>query len=317
MLGTEIKPTTFVFICIELIVLFFQLPNYLSRRQDQSRLRFLMLILAFIFYNVCSGLFPDDRFPIHILVQSILAFGSGILLVSYYFYYLIKEQKISPEKRFNAKVLSWSLILSVIIGFVLTYFFTKNSELAKKNLMVLTVLVSIYFCMNTVHFLIQKRGKQAVEERSFKWMIYSGYRGIIFRITMPIVVFFGDDQTINGLVNISFMITFYAYINDYLFQSKVEYNLLQKSGFFGGNDVKKAGNSMDQEGGKDLESSLLEKSGLTSRELDIAYLILKEMMYDEIALETYITSKTVSKHASNIYKKTNSINKKDFIKKFK
>jgi DNA-binding CsgD family transcriptional regulator len=134
---------------------------------------------------------------------------------------------------------------------------------------------------------------------------------------MPIVVFFGDDQTINGLVNISFMITFYAYINDYLFQSKVEYNLLQKSGFFGGNDVKKAGNSMDQEGGKDLESSLLEKSGLTSRELDIAYLILKEMMYDEIALETYITSKTVSKHASNIYKKTNSINKKDFIKKFK
>jgi hypothetical protein len=155
MLGTEIKPTTFVFICIELIVLFFQLPNYLSRRQDQSRLRFLMLILAFIFYNVCSGLFPDDRFPIHILVQSILAFGSGILLVSYYFYYLIKEQKISPEKRFNAKVLSWSLILSVIIGFVLTYFFTKNSELAKKNLMVLTVLVSIYFCMNTVH--LEKR----------------------------------------------------------------------------------------------------------------------------------------------------------------
>lgn len=81
--------------------------------------------------------------------------------------------------------------------------------------------------------------------------------------------------------------------------------------------MKKDGNNADNEKLNDLESSLLQKSGLTSRELDIAYLILKNMTYDEIALETYITSKTVSKHASNIYKKTVSDNKRDFIKKFK
>jgi DNA-binding CsgD family transcriptional regulator len=318
MFGTEIKLTTFVFICIELIVLFFQLPNYLSRRQDKSRLRFLILILAFIFYNLCSGLFPDARFPIHILAQNILAFGSGIILATYYFYYLVKELNISQEKLFNTKVLFWSLAISFIIGFILTYTFTGSIRLSKRNFIILPVLISIYFCITTVKFLTQKRRKQVLNETPFKIMVYSGYIGIIFMASMPVVVFFGDYQTINnGLVNISFIITFYAYINYYLFQSKVEYNLLQKAGFFGLMEVKKEVGNTDNEKLNDLKSSLLEKSGLTSRELDIAYLILKDMTYDEIALETYITPKTVSKHASNIYKKTDSDNKRDFIRKFK
>lgn len=317
MFGTEIKLTTFVFTCIELIVLFFQVPNYLSRRQDKSRLRFLILTTAFIFYNLCSGLFPDSRIPIHILLQNIFAFGSGILLATYYFYYLVQELNISQEKLFNTKVLFWSLVLSFIVGFILTYMLTGSIRISKRNFIVLPILISVYFCITTVKFLTKKGRKQTLEETPFKLMIYSGYIGIIFMATMPVVVFFGDYQTINnGLVNISFVITFYAYIKYYLFQSKVEYNLLQKAGLFGLKEVKKDSKSVDGEKLNDFQSSLLQKSGLTSRELDIAYLILKNMTYDEIALETYITSKTVSKHASNIYRKTKSDNKKDFIRKF-
>lgn len=312
MFGTELKLTTFIFTCIELIVLFFQLPNYLSRRQDKSRFRFLILIIAFISYNLCSGLLPDERIPIHILAQNILAFGSGILLATYYFYYLVQELNISQEKLFNTKVLFWSLVLSFGVGFILTYFITGSIAISKRNFIVLPVLISVYFCITTVKFLSKKRKKQKLEETPFKLMIYSGYIGIIFMATMPIVVFFGDYQTLNnGLVNISFIITFYAYTKYYLFQSKVEYNLLKKAGFLG---IKETTNDELN----DLQSELLEKSGLTSRELDIAYLILKNktMTYEDIAQETFITPKTVSKHASNIYKKTESANKKDFIEKF-
>lgn len=67
---------------------------------------------------------------------------------------------------------------------------------------------------------------------------------------------------------------------------------------------------------EDWQSSLLEKSGLTSRELDIAYLILQDMTYLEIANEMIIAEGTVSKHGSNIYKKTGSGNKRTFIKRF-
>ena len=309
MLGTEIKPVTLTFICIELIVLFFQLPNFLSRKQDKSRLRFLILTLAFIFYNLCSGLFPDKQIPINVLVQNILAFGSGILLATYYFYYLVQELNISQEKLFNTKVLFWSLVLSFVIGFILTYLLTGSIRLSKRNFIILPVLISVYFCITTVKFLTKRR-KQARKDTPFKLMVYSGYIGIIFMATMPIVVFFGDYQTINnGLVNISFVITFYAYIKYYLFHSRVEYNLLQKAGFLAIKDSK-------NEKLNDLQSSLLRKSGLTSRQLDIAYMILQDMTYFEIANEMIIAEGTVSKHASNIYKKTETGNKRNFIKRF-
>lgn len=302
MFGTEIKLTTFIFTCIELIVLFFQLPNYLSRRQDRSRLRFLVLIVAFIFYNLCSGLLPDEKIPIHTILQNILAFGSGILLATYYFYYLVQELNISQEKLFNTKILFWSLVLSFSLGFILTYIITGSIALSKRNFIVLPVLISVYFCITTVKFLAKNKIKQKLET-PFKLMVYSGYIGIIFMATMPVVVFFGDYQTINnGLVNISFIITFYAYIKHYLFQSKLEYNLLKEAGFFGITETK---------------SSLLEKSGLSGRELTVAYLMLKGLTQEEIADELVLATKTVSKHASNIYKKTITDNKKDFLMKFK
>lgn len=302
MFGTEIKLTTFIFTCIELIVLFFQLPNYLSRRQDKSRLRFLILIIAFIFYNLCSGLLPDNRIPLHILVQNILAFGSGILLATYYFYYLVQELNISQEKLFNTRILFWSLVLSFVIGFILTYAFTGNIGTSKRNFIFFPVLISVYFCITTVKFLAKNKIKQKLET-PFKLMVYSGYIGIIFMASMPVVVFFGDYQTINnGLVNISFLLTFYSYIKLYLFQSKLEYNLLNEVGFFGI---------------KEKESSLLEKSGLTGRQLTVAYLLLQGLTQDEVAEELVVATKTVSKHASNIYKKTNTKNIKDFLNKFK
>jgi DNA-binding CsgD family transcriptional regulator len=301
MFGTELKLTTFIFTCIELIVLFFQFPNYLSRKQDKSRIRFLILIIAFIFYNLCSGLLPDERIPIHVLAQNILAFGSGIILATYYFYYLVQELNISQEKLFNTKVLFWSLVLSFVIGFILTYFITGSIKLSKRNFIILPVLISVYFCITTVKFLAKNKIKQKLET-PFKLMVYSGYIGIIFMATMPIVVFFGDYQTINnGLVNISFVITFYAYIKHYLFQSKLEYNLLKKAGFFGI---------------EEKESSLLYQSNLTGRQLAVAYLLLKGLTQEEVAEELVIETKTVSKHASNIYKKTNTKNIKDFLEKF-
>ena len=61
---------------------------------------------------------------------------------------------------------------------------------------------------------------------------------------------------------------------------------------------------------------MLRKSGLTSRQLDIAYMILQDMTYFEIANEMIIAEGTVSKHASNIYKKTETGNKRNFIKRF-
>ncbi len=120
-----------------------------------SRTRFLKLITLFIIYNLCSGLFPDPQYPIDVLTQNVLAYGSGIALATYYFYYLVKELNIQEDRIFNTKFLLSSLSLSFIVGFIVTYLITGDLVLSKLTFIIFPVFIAIYFCTRTLDFLQQ------------------------------------------------------------------------------------------------------------------------------------------------------------------
>jgi DNA-binding CsgD family transcriptional regulator len=303
MFGTEIKLSTCIVTVIELFILFFQFFNYLSRSYDKSRLRFLVLISLFIFYNLASGFLPDKNIPISIFIQNIIAFGSGILLACYYFFYLTKELNIIQERLFNSKILIYSLSISFVLGFVFTYLITSSINLSKQLFIIFPVLIAIYFCIKTVSFIIKRKKNNPIDNSPLKKMLFSGYIGIIFMASMPIVVFFGDYQIINNtLVNVSFFLAFYAYIIRHFYVSKKENILL-----------------------KELEKNIRAKNllnpfvdfDLTKKENEIASMILQKVTYKVIANEMNISEGTVSKHASNIFKKTNCQKKSFFLEKFK
>lgn len=301
MFGTEIKLPTFVFICIETVIFFFQLVNYLSRPQDLSRRRFLILIAAFIFYNVCSGFLPDRNLTWHPLLQNVLSLGSGILLATYYFYYLVAELKIAQDRFFKTKILFSSLLASLVLCFVCAYVITGNIQVSRQVFIIPPILISLYFCFLTVRFLISDRSRKS-RDTPYRLMIYSGYIGVIFMASMPVVVAFGDYQVLNNsLVNVSFALACYAYINYYLYQSRIEYEILQKVGHFGPQPH--------------ILPTLLEFN-LTAAELQIAYLLIQDKSHAEIAEITFTAVSTARKHASNIFKKTGAPGKKEFIGKF-
>ena len=53
---------------------------------------------------------------------------------------------------------------------------------------------------------------------------------------------------------------------------------------------------------------------LTNREIEVAYMIIQpNVTYSNIAQKMYVSEKTISKHASNIFKKTGVKNRKEFI----
>lgn len=56
--------------------------------------------------------------------------------------------------------------------------------------------------------------------------------------------------------------------------------------------------------------------GLTRREIEMAMSVLDGRTYKEIGEEYFIAEKTVSKHASNIFKKTGVKNRTEFSKRF-
>tara|TARA_B110001469_G_C9640179_1_gene321824 strand:- start:1513 stop:2430 length:918 start_codon:yes stop_codon:yes gene_type:complete len=302
MFGTEIKLSTSIITIIEILIFSFQLFNYFTRPSDKSRLRFLILILLFIFYNLASGFLPDNNIPISLFIQNILAFGSGILLASYYFFYLTKEIKITQERLFNSKILVYSLVISFILGFGFSYAITKSISFSKQLFIIFPVIIAIYFCIKTVLFIWKLKKKNPNKNTQFKKMLFSGYIGIIFMATMPIVVFFGDYQVVNNtLVNISFFLAFYAYIVRHFYVSKKE-NLLLKV--------------LEENIQPKNKLNLFIKYNLTSKEIEIASMILEKLTYKMIASEMNISDGTVSKHASNIYKKTNCQKKSFFLRKF-
>ena len=63
-------------------------------------------------------------------------------------------------------------------------------------------------------------------------------------------------------------------------------------------------------------TSQLDKNGLSRREMEIAMSILENKNYKLIAKDLFIADSTVSKHASNIFKKTDVKNRDSFLKQF-
>ena len=58
-------------------------------------------------------------------------------------------------------------------------------------------------------------------------------------------------------------------------------------------------------------------NNLTRREIEVAMSILDQQTYKEIAEYYFIAESTVTKHASNIFKKTGVKNRREFINRFR
>lgn len=308
MFGTEMKLVTFIIIIIEVIVLFTQAGIYLSRPQDRSRFRFLALTLMFIFYNVVSGFLPDNNLKVNLILQNILSIGGGIALAIFYYNYLVKELNMIQDKIFNVKNLIIGLSSTFVLVFLLTSILTNDVVKAKQIYILFPIVISLYFCFRTVQFLLKKHKQHSHENTPYKSMVKTGYIGIVFMATMPIVVFFGDYQIINNsLVNVSFLLTFFAYTKYHMYQSKIEFELLEKFKNEPENEDDRKNSSNDTE---------LNTFDLTKRQVEVAHLMLQNLTYLQIANDLFIAENTVSKHGSTIIKKTNCNNKADFISKF-
>ncbi len=293
MFGTEMKASTFFISIVEISILLYAVYQFSQANKKsftKAQIRFIVLVFLFLFYNVCSGLFPDHKIQIPLLIQNTSAFGSGIVLACYYFYYLSKEFNIEQNRFFNTKLLITTLVGSFIIGYISVYLVTGNAALAKKSFILFPVIVSLYFCYKTLAFLFHSKMNQFSSNHSpyFKLKV-TGYTGIIFMATMPIVVFFGDFQVLNNsLVNCSFFVSCYAFYlsSNYLKAIKIT----------------------------STENHIFET--LTKKEKEIAHLLLQQISYKKLAQELFIEYKTVTKHASNIFKKTNCSNLGEFISKY-
>ena len=301
MFGTSIHWTTFFYLLIDTVIVL--LTFYFSRRNTRSSLRrFLYLGILFIAYNATGGFLPIDNFPGPFILQYIITYGVAIALCVYIVYYLYKEYDIVVLK-FNSSIKNLAFLASgsYVVLFLMPYFLTDSLDAARFLFTIPISIIAFVFLIIFYRRISNPSNPNAFILRRNKLSMVS----VASIALLPICTVIGDYQWITFTVmNLAFFAITAIEVDRYLYF--LENNTRMYEVFA----LKK----------KQREESVERKiiyEDLTRREIEVALSILSNLSYKKIAEELFIAESTVSKHASNIFKKTGVKNRREFLKRFR
>ena len=307
MFSSEMHPVIFCTVLIQLFILFYFIIESLRLPNKVAIKRFIYFTLFLMIYNITSGIFPDKNIPLPILLQNIISYSLGLFAGLSYVKYIYDVFDVVQYKILSLKNLTISLSISFIFLFVIPLLITKDLLFSKNLFIYVPVVISLVFLYKTSISLISIIKQKTKSER-----IYSHYymrvQGALLSLTsitlLPIIVALGDFQVVECLVvNSGYFILTFILIQDLIYETRKSSEFLRKTGY-------------SNESASDENISIINKFnalGFTHREVEIANYIIKNHTYKEIASTLYVTEGTISKHASNIYKKCSVANKHEFL----
>ena len=300
MFGTSIHWTTFFYLLIDLLIVIFAVIQNPELKQLSLR-RFIILGCFFIAYNLTGGFLPERNFLEPLILQYIITYGVAISLCVYLIYYLYKDYDIVFIKQyFSIQNITITLGIGFIILFLLPYLITGSLDSAR-ILFTLPVSILGFIFLGLFYRRISaiKNPNSFLSKRKKLSTISIGCI-----VLLPILTVIGDYQYITfSVMNFGFYAITALEINRYLYLIKNQAKLKKLLSF---------NNDPDEES---VKTKIIFQN-LTRREFEIALFILSDTTYREIAKDLFIAENTVTKHASNIFKKTGVKNKKEFLLRF-
>ncbi len=301
MFGTSIHWTTFFYLLIDTFIVL--LTIYFSRKKPHNSLRrFLYLGILFIAYNATGGFLPIDNFPGPIIIQYIITYSVAMTLCIYIVYYLYKEYDIIVLK-FNSSVRNLIIftIGSYLLLFLLPYFLTGSIDSARLLFTIPISIAALIFLIIFYKRIANPSNPNAFILRRNKLSMVS----VVSIALLPICTLIGDYQWITfTIMNLAFFAITAIETDRYLYFIKNNTRMFEVFAL----NKKQMNQSIGCE--------IIYKD-LTRREIEITLSILSNSSYKNIAKDLFIAESTVSKHASNIFKKTGVKNRREFLKCFK
>ena len=301
MFGTSIHWMTFFYLLIDIFIVLLTL--YFSRKKTHSSFkRFLILGLLFVAYNATGGFLPTDNFPGPFILQYIITYSVAITLCVFIVYYLYKEYDIVVLK-YNSSIRNLAIFTSVsyIFLFLIPYFVTGSLDSARFLFTIPISVAAIIFLFIFYRRISNPNNPNAFILRRNRLSIVS----VSSIALLPICTVIGDYQWITFTVmNLAFYAITTIEVDRYLYF--IENNNRMYEVFA----LKK------KQKDEAIESKIFYED-LTRREIEIALSILSDLSYRNIAKDLFIAESTVSKHASNIFKKTGVKNRREFLKRFR
>jgi signal transduction histidine kinase/DNA-binding response OmpR family regulator len=226
--NTEMHIVTFLITVFEGAMLFYAFIWFLSRPSDQARSRYMFLLLLLLFYNLCSGLFPDENIKIPEKIQLVMAYFGGISVSMYFVYYIYKTLELRRLKTIALYGAIWGLLLPFILLFVLPFMLTGNVDLSRRMLVIIPFLFSIIY-LYTLTKSIRAKYK-TLTTNTEREEIIGLYVSVMMWAALPIIVYFDGSQLLeHSITNAGFMIMSVVFVRSAIFKSRQDYDRLLKS----------------------------------------------------------------------------------------
>lgn len=296
--GTEMHIVTFNFVVLEIVMFLYQVQYFLSRPQDKQRGWFLMLLFLLILYNLTGGFFPDERIGIPIVLQNILAYGSGFAVASYVPYYFYKGFELE-DIRFHALYgVPLFLLLPFVIFFVVLYSIYGNLDFAINYGIIVPCFYSFVILTAIAKAIWKKYRKRKFQDNRVE--IIALFCAILPWISMSFIAFFNISQWIEVLItNGGFVVISVLYFTRYISKARNEYEEFLR---FTNNQLTEP-------------QPNYECYQLTPREIEIIVLIKAGHKYKKIAELLFISERTVTTHVQNVYSKMQVSNRISLLRK--
>lgn len=318
--GTQMHIITFLFICVETVILLYLVIYRMARPDDKSTSLNIILILLLILYNVTGGFLPDPNIPGSFYVQLSIAYATGFITPCYFPYYVFNAFSLQ-KMRFHAyKGVILFLVIPYLI-FVLLFVTSGNLDVAK-NLLIIPVLYAIWVIITltgAVKFKYQNnfKTKAAKEEVAVLFLSLTPWVGL------PVIDYFNFGQAVEATTtNTGFLLLLALQLKQHIMQVKAEHQRLIDSE----DQLLKWNEQLQEEVRKrtqELENLTREERlaqncklySFTTREIEIVILVYKGYSHKQIAEMLFIAERTVAKHVQNIFEKAQVSNRLELSRK--
>ncbi len=318
--GTQMHIITFLFICVETVILLYLVIYRMARPDDKSTFLNIILILLLILYNVTGGFLPDPNIPGSFYVQLSIAYATGFITPCYFPYYVFNAFSLQ-KMRFHAyKGVILFLVIPYLI-FVLLFVTSGNLDVAK-NLLIIPVLYAIWVIITltgAVKFKYQNnfKTKAAKEEVAVLFLSLTPWVGL------PVIDYFNFGQAVEATTtNTGFLLLLALQLKQHIMQVKAEHQRLIDSE----DQLLKWNEQLQEEVRKrtqELENLTREERlakncklySFTTREIEIVILVYKGYSHKQIAEMLFIAERTVAKHVQNIFEKAQVSNRLELSRK--
>ncbi len=318
--GTQMHFTTFAFICIEVVILFYLTIYRLSRPNDKDAFLNILLILLLIVYNITGGLLPDPNLPGSFFLQECIAYGTGFITPCYFPYFVYKGFELEKMKFHANRGVYYFLVFPYLL-FVLVFAITGDLG-AAQNILIIPVVYALwvlYSVWKAIHFKYRNSfsNRKSKEETAVLFLSLCPWVGL------PIIAYFDLSQAVEATaMNTGFLLLLALHVKQNVQKLKAEHHRLIESEKFLLNwnemlqeEVDKRTKELERIGAEERVIKNSKSHGLTIREQEIARLICQGLPNKQIAETLFIAEKTVAKHIQNIFDKVDVGNRMELFKK--